>query len=185
MSNRYYHGLAGGIPFFEEQEVLDESLRTLRLIFKLGGIHCRKTLHEYGIKIYNEKGSIYNGDDYISICIDNPTDEEFIGENFGLDSSFFLYANPKITIELKSTIEKECIFREEPYKRLPAERQIYKCIDVSNFKRILVGLEDLKDTAISELSKICKPYDITVMTFKEANNLEKHQKKLFKSNSNK
>ena len=29
MESRYYHGLAGDIPFYEEQEVLDESLTTL------------------------------------------------------------------------------------------------------------------------------------------------------------
>ena len=77
MGSKYYHGLAGGIPFWEEKEVLEESLRTLKLIFALGGIHCRKTLQKYGIVLYDGKEPIYNGDDYISICIDNPTDEEF------------------------------------------------------------------------------------------------------------
>lgn len=180
MENRYYHGLAGGIPFFEEEELLVESLRTLKLIFVLKGIHCRKTLHDNGIDIYNEKGPVYNGNDYISICIENPADEEFSGENFGLDSSFHRYVNPKIAIELKSTIEEKCIFRKETYKRLPVERQIYKCIDISNFNRILVGLEDLKDPAIKELNKICKPYGIPVMTFKEAKQLDKNQKKLLR-----
>lgn len=148
MQNRYYHGLAGGIPFWEEQAVLDESLRTLKLIFDFGGIHCRSNLKKIGIEIDNEKKAIYNGDDYISICINNPTEEEFTGENKDLDSSFFRYAKNKIAIEFKPSIELNCIFRKEPYNHLPAERQIYKFIDISNFYRILVGCENLKDKAI-------------------------------------
>lgn len=48
----YYHGLAGSIPFWESEEVLEESLRTLKLIFKLGGIYCRNKLRENGVDIY-------------------------------------------------------------------------------------------------------------------------------------
>ena len=54
----YYHGLAGSIPFWESEEVLEESLRTLKLIFKLGGIYCRNKLRENGEDIYKEKDSI-------------------------------------------------------------------------------------------------------------------------------
>lgn len=53
MENKYYHGLAGGVPFFEEQEVLDESIMTLNSIFALGGIYCRNSLDKYGIWYYN------------------------------------------------------------------------------------------------------------------------------------
>lgn len=180
MESRYYHGLAGSIPFWKEQEVLDESLRTLNLIFELGGLYCRNGLNKYGIEIYNEKSSIYNGDDYISICIDNPMDNEFAGENYGLDSSLYRYVKTKIAIEFKSTIVEECTFREEPYKRLPGERQIYDFIDISNFNRILVGFEGLKDKAIYEISKICAPYNIPVMTFKDAEYLDKNQNVLCK-----
>lgn len=175
MESRYYHGLAGSIPFWEEQGVLDESLRTLKLIFELGGLHCRNNLDKYGIAICNEKTPIYNGDDYISVCIDNPTDAEFTGENCGLDSSFFRYVKTKIAIEFKPTIIEKYTFREEPYRHLPGERQIYNFIDISDFSRILVGLEYLQDKAIYELSKICTPYHIPVLTFKEAEYLDKHQ----------
>lgn len=181
MENRYYHGLAGSIPYWEAQAVLDESLRTLNLIFELGGLHCRNDLKQHGIEICNEKQPIYNGNDYISICIDNPADEEFVGENFDLDLSFFRYAKRKIAIEFKSSIVETCIFREEPYKRLPGERQIYKFIDISNFERILVGLKNLSVEAMYEISKICEPYGIPVMTFKETETLEdNYQKKLYK-----
>ena len=60
MKNKYYHGLAGGVPFFEEQEVLDESLKTLKSIFTLGGIYCRNSLDKYGISYYNEKLKWYD-----------------------------------------------------------------------------------------------------------------------------
>ena len=167
MKNKYYHGLAGGVPFFEEQEVLDESLKTLKSIFTLGGIYCRNSLDKYGISYYNEKLN-FNGYDYISICTDNPSNDEFTGDNFGLDSSFYRYVKPKIAIEFKSSIVEKCIFRKEPYRHLPGERQIYRFIDISNFYRVLVGLEDLKDKAIYDISKICNPYGIPVMTLKEA-----------------
>lgn len=179
MKNKYYHGLAGGVPFFEEQEVLDESLKTLKSIFTLGGIYCRNSLDKYGISYYNEKLN-FNGYDYISICTDNPSNDEFTGDNFGLNSSFYRYVKPKIAIEFKSSIVEKCIFRKEPYRRLPGERQIYRFIDISNFYRILVGLEDLKDKAIHDISKICNPYGISVMTFKDAEYLDEKKKVLYK-----
>lgn len=179
MKNKYYHGLAGDVPFFEEQEVLDESLITLKSIFTLGGIYCRNSLDKYGIPYYNKKLN-FNGYDYISICTDNPSNDEFTGDNFGLDSSFYRYVKSKIAIEFKSSIVEKCIFRKEPYRRLPGERQIYRFIDISNFYRVLVGLEDLKDKAIYDISKICNPYGIPCMTFKDAECLDEKQKILCK-----
>lgn len=181
MRNRYYHGLAGSIPSWEEQAVLDESLRTLNLIFELGGLHCRNNLKQYRIEMYDETESLYNGADYISICIGNPIDDEFTGEDSDLNYSFIRYAKTKIAIEFKSSIVDTCVFREELYKKLPGESQIYKFIDISNFNRILVGLKNLNTEAMYEISKICEPYDIPVMTFKETETLEdNNQKKLCK-----
>ena len=179
MKNKYYHGLAGDVPFFEEQEVLDESLITLKSIFTLGGIYCRNSLDKYGIPYYNKKLN-FNGYDYISICTDNPSNDEFTGDNFGLDSSFYRYVKPKIAIEFKSSIVEKYVFRKEPYRHLPWERQIYRFIDISNFYRVLVGLEDLKDKAIYDISKICNPYGIPCMTFKDAECLDEKQKILCK-----
>ena len=67
-----------------------------------------------------------------------------------------------------------------PYRHLPGERQIYRFIDISNFYRVLVGLEDLKEIAIYDISKICNPYGIPVMTFKEAEYLDEKQNVLCK-----
>lgn len=82
---------------------------------------------------------------------------------------------------MKPTIVETCSFRKEPYKRLPGERQIYRFIDISNFERILIGLEDLKCEVVNRISKICEPHGIPVMTFKEAKSLEdNNKKKLYK-----
>lgn len=183
---RYYHGLAGGIPFWESEEVLEESLKTLKLIFKLGGIYCRGSLKKFGIDLYNQKDTTWNGDDYISICIDNPSDDEFAGENYGLDPSFFRYAKTKIAIEFKSSIIETCVFRQEPYRRLPGERQVYQYIDISNISRILVGIDDdLQQKSIYEVSKICEPHNIPVLTFLEAERYAEKEKSLNKKVSKK
>ena len=63
---------------------------------------------------------------------------------------------------------------------MPGEYQIYKFISVSNFNRILVGLEELEKIAISEISKICSPYNLPVLSFKDAEYLDKEQKILSK-----
>lgn len=175
---RYYHGLAGGIPFWCGQAVLDESVKTLESILRLGGIHCRSYLKEYGIN-YDEKEAFYNGDDYISLCIDNPGDEEFIGINSGLDSSFYRYVKKKIGIELKPEFVSNCVFREFPYNHLPGERQILGSIDASHISRILIGVcDNLKEEAIERIREICSPYNIPVMTFEEAERLDSENKKL-------
>lgn len=166
-NTKYYHGLAGGIPFWHSKEILDESIKTLKSIFELGGLYCRNNLKKFGIH-YDEKEAIYNGNDYISICIDNPSSSEFTGPNFGIDSSFFRYVKKKIGIEFKPEITENCIFRQEPYRRLPGERQILKFIDISNIERILVGLpKELEEQAINEINKICSPYNIPVTTFEK------------------
>lgn len=172
MENKYYHGLTGGLPFWFEEKILDESLRVLELMFKYKGIYCRSILKQLNIPIFEDpifedRDPISNGDDYISICMSNPPDkmEALDNEYF---SSFQTYARQKIAIEFKPSIERGCIFRELPYEHLPGERQIYQSIDISHFNRILVGLVDLKDEALMKLSKICEPYGIPVMTFEEA-----------------
>lgn len=181
MENKFYHGLAGGIPFWEEDKILDESLRVLNLIFKYKAIYCRTILNQYDIYIFENKIPVYNGNDYISICMSNPPVDDWkqLG-NEGLESSFWVYAKQKIAIEFKPSIEQECIFREHPYRHLPGERQVYQSIDISQFSRILIGFEDekIKNTAIEELTKICEPFDIPVMTFKDAELEDKQQKRL-------
>ncbi len=84
MTDFFVIKIPGDVPSFEEQEVLDESLITLKSIFTLGEIYCHNSLDKYGIPYHNKKLN-FNGYDYISICTDNPSNDEFTGNNFGLD----------------------------------------------------------------------------------------------------
>lgn len=174
----YYHGLAGGIPFWHEREVLEKSIETLESILTLGGIYCRRELKKRGI-LYDEKEAVYNGEDYISICIENPSDIEFQEyDRLGLclDSPFFRYVKTKISLELKPEIFTTCTFHLEPYKRLPGERQVFRFIDSSNITRVLIGLSNDLEEATKRLEKLCNPYHIPVTTFKEIEN--DYQKKI-------
>lgn len=162
----YYHGLAGGIPFWYQKEVLDTSIETLEKILELGGIYCRRELEKRGIS-YHQKEAVYNGEDYISVCIENFSDDEFQGENSTCDSSFFRYVKTKIGLELNPDIFTTCKFRLEPYRRLPGERQVFRFIDKTNIIRVVIGLSsELENEAITKLEKICSPYNIPVTTFK-------------------
>lgn len=56
----FFHGLAGGIPFWDEKRVMAVGMKQLRHIVKLKGIYSRRILKEkYGIsndeKVINSK----------------------------------------------------------------------------------------------------------------------------------
>ena len=56
----FFHGLAGGIPFWDEERVLVVGLKQLRQIIESKGIYSRRILKEkYGIsndeKVINSK----------------------------------------------------------------------------------------------------------------------------------
>lgn len=69
LEDSYFHGLAGGIPFWDEDRVIAIGLEQLRRITKYKGIYSRKLLREkFGIE-YNDKEPKYNGNDYISLCL--------------------------------------------------------------------------------------------------------------------
>ena len=180
MQSNYYHGLTGGSLFCDEQIILKESLRILKSIFDCKALYCRRILKQKGVIVPDYKDPVYNGDDYISICIDNPPDEEFSGENWDLTPSFDVYVRKKIAIKFKSSIEQECIFRKFPYKRLPGERQIYEKIDISHFDKIIVDLDYLQNEALEEIYKICSPYKIPVIRFNELDDIDTNQKILCK-----
>ena len=178
---KYYHGLAGGIPYWYQEEIFKESVKTLESILTLGGIYSREILEKYGFD-FSEKLAPYNGDSYISVCIENPDAEEFRGSNVGLDSSFFRYVRRKIAIEFNDDLEEKCLFRKEPYLHLPGERQILNSIPISNIKRVLVGLNgEIQQQALKEIQKLCEPYNISVVTFDEAKEKDNlNQKNLVK-----
>lgn len=165
IENLYFHGLAGGIPFWDEDIVTSIALKQLRDIIEKGGIYSRKILRKkYGIH-YDEKEPVYNGEEYISVCKKNPENNEFSERFVNTDPAFFRYVRFKIGIALNSNIVDKCKFREGEYKHLPGERQILDSIDISNFIAIIVGLEN-KTRAISEIENILEGKSIPIVDFR-------------------
>lgn len=164
IENAYFHGLAGGIPFWDEDRVISIGLEQLKKIINFGGIYSRKILNEkYGIH-YDEKEAVYNGEEYISVCIKNPKDNEFQGQFANTDPSFFRYVRFKIGIALSPNITNTCKFRDGEYKHLPGERQILDFIDKSNFIGVVVGLDN-KTKAIRNIKNILEGTNIPIIDF--------------------
>ena len=91
LEDSYFHGLAGGIPFWDEDRVISTGLDQLRKMTKYKGIYSRRILREkFGI-VYNDKEPKYNGDDYISVCLKNFDNSELYQDGLVLDSAFFRY----------------------------------------------------------------------------------------------
>lgn len=161
INNCYFHGLAGDIPFWDEDRVTAVGIQQLRKIVETKGIYSRRILRErYGIN-NNEKEPKYNGDKYISLCIRHPDDSEFRGEFSGIDPAFFRYVRYKIGIALDSDIINKCNFRQGDYKRLPGERQVLDNIDISNFTAVVIGVSN-KTKVIEKVEDILKEIDIPI-----------------------
>ena len=157
----YFHGLAGGIPFWDEERVTAVCIKQLKHIIESKGIYSRKVLREkYGI-INDEKEPIYNGDEYISLCIRHPEDNEFTGEFFDVDPAFFRYVQYKIGIAINPDIINKCSFRQGKYKRLPGERQVLDNIDISNFTAVVIGLSN-KKMVVKKVEDILKNTGIPI-----------------------
>ena len=161
IDNCYFHGLAGGIPFWDEERVTAVCMQQLRHIIESKGIYSRKVLREkYGIS-NDEKEPIYNGDEYISLCIRHPEDSEFFGEFSTVDPAFFFFFLYKIGIAINPDIINKCSFRQGEYKKLPGERQVLDSIDISNFTAIVIGLSN-KTKVIKKVEDILKNTDIPI-----------------------
>lgn len=161
LEDSYFHGLAGGIPFWDEDRVIAIGLDRLRRITMYKGIYSRKILREkFGIE-YNDKEPKYNGDDYISLCLKNFDDQELYQDGLVLDSAFFRYVRYKIGIALKPDILNKYHFREGEYKKLPGERQVLNGIRISDFQAVVVGVEQRAKT-IPNLYKILEGYNIPI-----------------------
>ena len=161
IDNCYFHGLAGGIPFWDEERVTAVCIQQLRYIIESKGIYSRKVLKEkYGIS-NDEKEPIYNGDEYISICIRHPEDNEFSGEFSDIDPAFFRYVQYKIGIAINPDIINKCNFRKGEYKRLPGERQVLYNIDISNFTAVVIGLSN-KTKVIKKVEDILRNTGIPI-----------------------
>lgn len=161
LEDSYFHGLAGGIPFWDEDRVIATGLEQLRKITKYKGIYSRRILKEkFGIE-YNDKEPKYNGDDYISVCLKNFDDSELYQDGLVLDSAFFRYVRYKIGIALKPDIANKYHFRKGEYRKLPGERQILNGVKISDFQAVVVGVEQRAKT-IPTLYKILEGYNIPI-----------------------
>ena len=161
IDNCYFHGLAGGIPFWDKERVTAVCMQQLSNIIRSKGIYSRKVLREkYGISI-DEKEPIYNGDEFISLCIRHPEDSEFSGEFSCVDPAFFRYVQYKIGIAINPDIVNKCSFRQGEYKRLPGERQVLDSIDISDFTAIVIGLSDNTEV-IKKVEDILKNTSIPI-----------------------
>lgn len=161
IEDKIYHGLAGGIPFWETDKVIETSMTQLKFILMYGGIFSRNALKKLGIS-YNDKAPIYNGEDYISVCLREFPEEEMCGENFGMDSAFFRYVRYKIALVLANETKNE--FRKDYYRKLPGERQIKDKISMEKVIAISVGIEDINIQLNIEnkIRSIFKEYGVEV-----------------------
>lgn len=161
INNCYFHGLAGGIPFWDGERVTAVGVQQLRKIIESKGIYSRKILREnYGIS-NDEKEPIYNGDKYISLCIKHPNDSEFSGQFSDVDPAFFRYVQHKIGIAINPDIINKCTFRKGEYKRLPGERQVLDNIDISDFIAVVIGVSN-KTKVIKKVEDILKDTGIPI-----------------------
>lgn len=157
----YFHGLAGGIPFWDRERVTAVCMQQLRQIIETKGIYSRKILREKYEISNDEKAPIYNGDEYISLCIRNPEESEFSGEFSGIDPAFFRYVRYKIGIAINPDIINKCDFRQGEYKRLPGERQVLDNIDISDFTAVVIGVSN-KTKVIKKVEDILKGTGIPI-----------------------
>ncbi len=172
----YFHGLAGNAIVFNDNEyVINISLLQLENILITGGIYSRNKLKEHNI-LYSHKGVI-NGDDYISVCVMNPSEDEFKGYNEGFESSYvnYVYFN-KIALIIDKNIESKCEFRNsDGVYMLPGERQIKDGVlfdDVVGIS-VMFDNEDLVNEIVFKIRDILQKYNRDIPIYdREFNQIE-------------
>lgn len=158
----YFHGLAGNVIVMNSEDlVINTSLMQLENILVTGGIYSRNKLAEHNIT-YSHKGVI-NGDDYISVCVMNPSEEEFHGYNEGFESSFvnYVYFN-KIALIIDKNVESKCEFRSnDGIYMLPGERQIKDGVSIDDVVGITIMFENelLVNEVASKINDLLQKYN--------------------------
>ena len=175
-NDMYFHGLAGNAIVFNDNEyVINISLLQLENILITGGIYSRNKLKEHNI-LYSRKGVI-NGDDYISVCVMNPSEDEFKGYNEGFESSYvnYVYFN-KIALIIDKNIESKCEFRNgDGVYMLPGERQIKDGVSFDDVVGISVMFdnEDLVNEVAFKIKDILQKYNRDIPIYdREFNQIE-------------
>ena len=172
----YFHGLAGNIIVMNSESlVIDTSLMQLENIFSIGGIYSRNKLKEHNIE-YFHKGVI-NGDNYISVCVMNPSEDEFKGYNEGFESSYVNYVQfNKIALIIDKNIESKCEFRSnEGIYMLPGERQIKDGVSLDDIVGISVMFENelFTNEAASRINDLLQRYNLSIPLYdKHFNQIE-------------
>lgn len=161
--NMYFHGLAGNIIISNADDlIIETSLNQLEQIIKTGGIYSRNKLKEYNIEYIHKP--VENGNDYISVCVKNPNEEEFTGYNEGLDSSYNPYIQRnKIALVISDQINQTHIFRNPSETHmLPGERQIKDGISFENISGITIMFnnEESQRIATEKVQALLQEYNI-------------------------
>ena len=161
--NAYYHGLAGFIVVYNPQTIVKTALEQLEMILKNKAILSRNMLNREGINYLKHKG-VYNGDDYISVCVKHFPKEEMEGANEGFDSSYEKYTNNTISIIIDKNIENICEFRTGNFDYLPGERQVKDYIGIENFIGIKVefGFAELNKVVAEMVYELLNRYNVNL-----------------------
>lgn len=161
----YFHGLAGNVVVVNNEDlVISTSLMQLENILVTGGIYCRNKLNEHNIK-YSHK-PVENGYDYISVCVMNPSVDEFKGHNEGFESSFvnYVYYN-KIALIIDKNIESKCEFRDNTgIYMLPGERQIKDGVSFDDVIGITIMFENelLVNEVAGRINNLLQKYNKSI-----------------------
>lgn len=176
----YFHGLAGNIVVMNADElVIDTSITQLEQIIQTGGIYSRNKLKEHNIE-YKHK-PVENGNDFISVCVKNPSEEEFTGYNEGFDSAYNPYVQRnRIALVISREIEKNHTFRDKTGTyMLPGERQIKDVIENEYIVGITVMFENEESQNFAEqkVYELLQKYNINIPLLDESlNEIEVHDR---------
>lgn len=162
--NMYFHGLCGNVITINSDElIINASLEYLDAIINSGGLFSRNELSKRNVNY--SWNPVYNGNDYISLCVKNPAEEEFTGINEGLESSYNTYINAnRIAIIIDKSIAATSIFREDTELFMPGERQVKNKIDISSFVGISVMFdnEESASLASSKIYELLEEHNINL-----------------------
>ena len=163
--NCYFHGLAGNVVVMNADElVINTSIEQLDKIILTGGIYSRNKLKEHDIE-YSHK-PVENGNDYVSICVKNPLDEEFTGYNEGFESAYVPYVErDRIALVISDKINDSLTFRDKAGTfMLPGERQVKDGIMLQDIIGITIMFrnEESMQEAIAKVGELLEKYNLNI-----------------------
>lgn len=157
LNDMYFHSLGETFVIVNNDfELFQKCLVQLKQILFLDGLLSRNELKKRNI-FFTHK-AVLNDDDYISLSIKNPSIEEFLGINEGLESSYIKSTFNIITVVIDKRIEEYCEFKKDISLLLPGERQVKTKVPKSFFKAVMVSFENpsIQEMAIVEVSELLR-----------------------------